>query len=305
MIIGHSGSLLTWWIFGWHIPIFFVLWGVLISNRKQERFSHFVKHQSKSLLLPYIKLSLINLVLYIPIAVRLGNHKDYWLYVMSLFLSNTNLQVMVGWTPLWFIPCMFLARIFFYLVEYFMPKKIGFLAVFILAYVTSRFTTHIPWHANTAVAAALFIYVGYWSGGYWGATKKSDNKRRMICAMLMIFLSSVIIRMNGIVDMNSSLYGNYFLLFFLAASTMSVGILILVKCSTLGRIWLFQFLGRHSLLVMGYNQIINIYVHFFTKRITTDLHIEALLIIAADLLTILILGMAIDYVRKNKGCAVL
>lgn len=96
MVVGHS-SLPLWlsnWIWSFHMPFFFFVSGLLTSWNKEGK--DFFMRKTKTLLLPFVIYSVINLLLY-PLY---GN--DLW----TNFVVNTLLHGWGGYA-LWFIPVLY------------------------------------------------------------------------------------------------------------------------------------------------------------------------------------------------------
>lgn len=68
MVIGHAGvsSQIKVWIYGFHMPLFFISAGYLYSMSDDERygklgFGYMLRHKAKAYLIPYIVLFFVNL----------------------------------------------------------------------------------------------------------------------------------------------------------------------------------------------------------------------------------------------------
>lgn len=136
------------------MPSFFFLSGYLFSNRKHKSISSYIKSKGKSLLIPYICLSVVflffdvrlydvSLIPYhmytaFPILSFLGvpdtiKSSLEYLYMdfVSIFISGTSTPIT---TPLWFVNVLFWTSICFYIVHHFAPADIKKKNVSILIY---------------------------------------------------------------------------------------------------------------------------------------------------------------------------
>lgn len=98
MVCGHTSIPLSIsnWIWSFHMPLFFIISGILFNATKYPNFNLFIKKRGKTLIIPYIIFSLITLL-----TIHDQTLKE-WLYK--------------GWIngcALWFIPVLFFAEIFF------------------------------------------------------------------------------------------------------------------------------------------------------------------------------------------------
>ncbi len=131
MVTGHLvGSLQTidnkpyfsplyQWIASFHMPLFFVISGIVLRiTREEERdMGHIVYRKAKGLLLPYASFSLIYFVINICTCIffpDLLQFSDLWRY---LIYSVTFRGVSV----LWFLPALFLGEVVFLWVR----KRMG------------------------------------------------------------------------------------------------------------------------------------------------------------------------------------
>lgn len=98
MVCGHTSIPLSIsnWIWSFHMPLFFIISGILFNATKYPNFNLFIKKRGKTLIIPYIIFSLITLL-----TIHDQTLKE-WLYK--------------GWIngcALWFIPVLFFCRNFF------------------------------------------------------------------------------------------------------------------------------------------------------------------------------------------------
>lgn len=99
MVVGHLGikSRLTQWIYSFHMPLFFFISGMTVQPTAD--FRTYIRKRIKRLYVPYLLFALI----YANSGV-----KNY-LYV--LYGSRNALEHARSLTPLWFLPCLFVAGI--------------------------------------------------------------------------------------------------------------------------------------------------------------------------------------------------
>ena len=64
MVCGHTSIPLSIsnWIWSFHMPLFFIISGILFNATKYPNFNLFIKKRGKTLIIPYIIFSLITLL---------------------------------------------------------------------------------------------------------------------------------------------------------------------------------------------------------------------------------------------------
>lgn len=115
VVTGHSGmgseGLLSW-LSSFHMPLFFVISGMLLFHRKEESLPlmESIRKKAKSILIPYSFFSLIYLVIdlyYIAIKHQELSLPDAALQTISFY----------GISVLWFLPTLFAGEVLFLLIR--------------------------------------------------------------------------------------------------------------------------------------------------------------------------------------------
>ena len=111
VIFGHSSlpEYLAWWIWSFHMPMFFYISGYLFSNHKAIDLKQFLKRRVETLIVPYFFFSAILLIL-LPI---LNNSSKIPIEVRSF--DEVIHTLIYGWKglALWFIPVLFFTEVLF------------------------------------------------------------------------------------------------------------------------------------------------------------------------------------------------
>lgn len=92
-------SNVIYWIYSFHMPLFFFVSGILFSSKK-KKFHIFIWNKSVSLLIPYALFSILNWPL------------------LTIFVGSPGNVVLHGWgqNPLWFIPILYLLEVLHYFI---------------------------------------------------------------------------------------------------------------------------------------------------------------------------------------------
>lgn len=95
MVCGHTSIPLSIsnWIWSFHMPLFFIISGILFNATKYPNFNLFIKKRGKTLIIPYIIFSLITLL-----TIHDQTLKE-WLVSVSAILSCRPFFILI------FLPC--------------------------------------------------------------------------------------------------------------------------------------------------------------------------------------------------------
>ncbi len=161
-------------------------------------------------------------------------------------------------TPLWFLTSIFVSQAAFYLIVKCRPVLQIIICTCIIAanhFVASSELPILPWHFETSVLCSVFMLIGYYIRRYDLLEKV---KSEFLCEALIV-LSSILILINGRIDIYYRTYGN--LPVFITGATLMVFSLM----------WLFRNrnfyifrdmvirLGTYSIIPIGLNYSINMY----------------------------------------------
>lgn len=196
------------YIFGFHMPLFFFLSG-LVFNYEKYTLKTFFKSRFNGLIIPYVFFYLITYL--------------YWLVIERHVrpLDMTPLQPLLGlfygtghYTAhngiLWFLPCLFVVESLFFLICKYCKKSVLIVAlILIITLVGFSFEKMLPWSINVAMTSVQFFAVGFWLKGLF--VKDSSNKNGLLIFIISGLLYFVIQGLTqnkiGLVSAN---YGNIF-----------------------------------------------------------------------------------------------
>ena len=157
MVMGHSviPSVLSRFIFAFHMPLFFIASGITTSY---SSFKDFLKKKSRGLLLPFLLYSLFVLfldafLLHIPLEEHLVNWCE------------------LGWLgkALWFVPVLYLSLFVCWGIKQLPNKWIGcviILILLVLGVVLNHLGLWLPWNLATVPYASFLILLGSWAKPY-------------------------------------------------------------------------------------------------------------------------------------------
>ena len=271
VVIGHVipfGSKLREFIFIFHMPFFFVMAGYLLNTAKWggENFFKFIFKSARRLLRPYFVANFAWYPIWFIFCYCLGVLALYdWAnrepvnVFLSTFIGNSyKLGFSLILTPLWFLPCLFLAEIFFLKLHDLFANKISLFYVIILllsavGYVIGTRVLQIPLGLDVAFVSLIFLLAGNLIKKY----NCLDKFNLSVWLMLLIILLFVF-HFNHAISMNQRNYANIFL--FYAGGI--AGSLIVMKISMLladfqNKIFDFiKYCGQQSVIIMVMHMVV-------------------------------------------------
>lgn len=278
--VNYTPSLLVL-IYSFHMPLFFILAGMVFNREKYPTFKDFIKRRWKTMIIPYLIFSALSMI-YVFVSEKMFeaavdlSMEQYIDYFIQIFLAQGSKGVLD--VPLWFVPCLLLVEIMYYFISKY-NRKIVVVAVAVLT--TTGWilesglldfdNTILPWSLDSALFALSFYATGnIFSKPVITAIKnikKDESKAKIcvviICVMAVIWLPTTLI--NGKITLGSKILNNGFLLYLTGVTgtliVLAISIL-LEKCKAL--IWL----GRNTFCIMS--------VHYIYRKYTVPVIYEAL-----------------------------
>lgn len=269
MVMGHSGFKKSFevFIYGFHMPFFFVLAGMLYDQAVWEKrgFAALARKRWRSYIAPYFVLSGINLVLNGIHEIVKYKEFEEWLKSQVLHtgwivFANGNGSETPHCTPLWFLPCLFLSCLILYWLLRLRP--VGQAVMCLVLFGVNRMfhmmipgSRTMPWRLDVACVGAVLMLVGYYikSCGCLRYTQKRP------WTMLVFLLAGMWIdkMCGGGVALASNTI-RYPAAMLLCSACMTIGIVSLSQklySTAIGRF--FGFCGQSTLIFMGFNYFLN------------------------------------------------
>ena len=286
VVIGHSTFLeenVLTWISSFHMPLFFVLSGILIRKKNEEskKFSELVKRKAKSILFPYLTFSIIYLLIDLVYLILKQDNRT----IVDLQRSGIEAVTLYGMSVLWFLPALFFGEVAFLLTRKHSNRRNTILITVAMAVITSfgapLFKEHypvlqsmpIPWigYFFTSILRGcfgyLFISAGYFVADYLNNKEKVSRKELFLCVMCLL-LSVATGLSNQRVDLHT-LVINQPIFFFLAALSGSAFVILI--CNNIKYSKALSYLGKNSLIIMVTHldckvMIVAINLSYFVKQ---------------------------------------
>ena len=260
-------------IYSFHMPLFFILSGMLFSRDRYTDFGAFLRRRLQTLMLPYLVVCLVSLAGLFVLERCLPElydrtREEYISYFCQIFLAQGSKGMLN--VPMWFVPCLFAVEIMYYFlakleISVRIPACMALAALgWLLESGLLAFdNTVLPWTLDSALFALGFYAAGNMAfpAVKRGVERIRDHRHRRILCMDLILIGVVLwlplALLNGKISLGSRVLGNGILLFltgvFGTVALFGLGIL-LEKCRFL------RFCGRNSFYIMAVHFMIRGYV---------------------------------------------
>ena len=242
MVCGHTSipGNVSNWIWSFHMPLFFLVSGMLFFPERYPSFGGFLKKRCRTLLLPWLVFSLVS-VCYAPAES------------LTALSEGRNLGA------LWFLPVLFVTELLGYGIAKIQVGGGRITAAIFLAsvgFAMEKMEIHVPYNIEVSLYATLFYVVGLISRE---RIVKMESRWWYVILLLVvnIVLSQVLPR--------TDMAGNKCGLYGLNAVNALVGTLMVFlfakKMQTWSvRNWLRRFFlwaGANTIVVLGLSQVVN------------------------------------------------
>lgn len=249
--IGHTPTVLTTWIYGFHMPLFIFISGYFY---KHVSFKEIIKKGFKNNIKPYLifcVISLVMLLIYLAIAHRpFTNLLDF---VTPFDTTNYLLT-----RTIWFLPCLFLICISFSLIKRLFNSRLS-LIICLLLYVIDCCLVynqiHLPFFIDTAMGMIVFYAIGYEVKCSGMLDRKMFQSKPTLLFLALIILgiyTAMVIWLNPKTEWKYNIFDAYNLPI---ALTAILGCLFacryLVQLQSKKILMLLGLIGGESLVIMG------------------------------------------------------
>lgn len=239
MVMGHVGFGVVFdkWIHAFHVPIWFIISGLFLNPSQPIRF--YIIKKVKALLIPYFVFGLLYEILW----SLLG--RNQWIGI--IFPNSIEIPLNGA---LWFLPALFFAEVISFVLMKFLPKKISYICIAMIALIGSQGVVSLPFSLDSAFVGIGLITIGRILKEHARILTDIDISK----ASILFVVGSLIAMVNGYVNMRINVYG-FFVLFWVNIIVFFISTLNI--CRWLDKIIdlkAIKNIGSNSLLYLCMNQ---------------------------------------------------
>lgn len=263
VVLGHIINFktpLSLWIYSFHMPIFFIIAGILIryKNETKSDMKVVLKKKFLSLLVPYISFSLIYIVyeFYNSIIMHTMTLESFKLDIyMTLCLRGIG--------TLWFLPALFFGEVLFILIMKVNINKYFKVFVILLCFASSIFVGKYLGYENVnnlvsnkvyiiiltvfrSFVSLFFISIGYYFNRFIIEIKSRRYIDLVIGTILLIV--DIILSKYDVVDLNFLLVDNV-IIYIICGVIGSISLILI--CRFIKHNKILSFLGINSLIIFA------------------------------------------------------
>lgn len=231
VVSGHIHPQFGWFSLSVHcfvIPLYFFLSGMTFKRSKYPTLREFIKHRFKTLLIPYLMFSVVTWAFWAFFNVISHTQEDLWGPLFQTVLAQGSGGFFVHNAPLWFLPCLFIVEVLYYLIDK-LPEWANILVCILLSVIGACMISWwkgpfvlLPWSIESAFVAILFYCAGNLLVKHLGLVGIQDKVlgKKWLSLIIMVLLTLVMINAahwNGRISLGSDTLGKFPLLFYLNA----------------------------------------------------------------------------------------
>lgn len=270
VVYGHalSAGELRAVIYSFHMPLFFLLSGLVFRYKSDESLHAFIRKNARNIMLPYFMFALMSFLLWCVV------NKPAFIYALfqfgSIFYGNGNDNLLRFNNILWFLPCLFIVRLMFFGIT---RRKHTAKALLIILFVVSVVgygysfffgSLKLPFGFETALTALPFFGVGYLLTGIPDDIGKKIKKLSILLLPILSAFCLIFALMNfhqyGVqIDLRKDVLNNY--LYFILAAFSGIFVILMISMLIRQNKGL-EYLGRQSLVIFAWHLLAFPYVSY-------------------------------------------
>jgi acyltransferase len=271
VVYGHalSADSYRYIIYAFHMPLFFFLSGLVFTYRPEQALVSFLYKNSRALLYPYVIFALLSFGLWL--LTKEPSQAEQLLQFLSIFYGNGNNNLLAFNNLLWFLPCLFIVRLGFYLITgRGVKRSLLLVTLFVFSLIGYVFSLvfsgwKLFFGIETALTALVFFGAGYIFMQTMERGKVLLQKYSWPIFFASVGLCVIFAVLNyqeyGLqIDLRQNRLNNY-LYFYSAAFAGISGIIVLSSSITSNRV--LEYLGKRSLVIFAWHLIAFPYISRF------------------------------------------
>lgn len=260
IILGHIYEInnpITMFAYSFHIPLFFIISGMLLkyTDIESRNFKYILIKKFKSLIIPYISFEL--LVIFLLMIKHGFTLQEFKTYINNSIFMYSN----AGTT--WFLVTLFFAEVIFLLLKKYTKSDI--ITIILSSILTIIALTIKADNHNILVVFRCFVAIGFLAFGYYTFELVYNKDMNFINILILFIFNYAMIYFNGFVDLFSLQYNNI-VIYIVCSITGSMATIFLFK--KVYYLKLLSYLGTNTLIIMATHQVI---INYLNKIINIPL----------------------------------
>lgn len=260
IILGHNNYAQTGnYVYSFHIPLFFFVSGLMFDLERYNSLIHFIKRRFQNILIPYFLISFLLYIFWFFAGRKFGSSTQMDLSPLKnfigIFYAQGGNEYMDWGIPMWFLPCLFLVSVLYYLLAK-CRKEIIVLALLFSGiagnFLPKLIVSHLPWSIDIVFTAILFYGTGHLLRNFllYDLLENRISKKTISILLLALTMNIVFFYLNGRIDISKGIYNNYFYMYL---SGVGGTIFYLLIMNYIPNIKLVSFIGINTLLIMAFH----------------------------------------------------
>lgn len=263
MVVGHSGCpiAISKFIYLFHMPLFFVCSGYFFKEISEWPSLHsFYKKRMKGLYLPYLKWSLLFLLLHntfrhLHITESVIYQKEDYIRQLIKMIFMTDYELLIR--PFWFIKELFFASLIVATIS-FLNSRLStkkktelFFVIAIVSSVISKFVPPIPLIGNCSVLCLSILY--YYTGILIYKYKQFIplTYTTSILTFIIVLFGSLFFK--GTIDMRFTNVYNQIPYYIMSIAGIIMILCVSNKLETTKSVSLLYYIGNHTMPILALN----------------------------------------------------
>ena len=241
------------------LAVFFFMAGMFAHPEKHTGWGHFFRHKTLRLLIPYICFNIVTYLFWLFVSSRFGadagNNPAWWepFYGMLYGTSPT----LIHYAPLWFLPCLMVTELLFYIVFRYTHGYWSALCVLTIAgggcLYSHLHNVLLPWGIGSAM-----VMLPLYSAGYLLANKTitiSTQSKWWHQALVFVLSTTVVMlmyKLNGYARVSTVSLGNcaYAYIAFISTITMILSLAMMMERFPGYHFPFLTFIGQNTLIYL-------------------------------------------------------
>ncbi len=263
VVWGHSGSQNAFYMFWFHMPLFFLVSGYLYRFRPQQTWLGYVQRKARHILVPYMFYLVIITLMMFSVSIWKGQPAGQ-------FWSNNWIALLLGgsllegvYATFWFVTCLFFVQVMYDCLCRNVSSsfyKIIFLGgCYLLAYWQSRYlmNSFVPWNLDVGLYAIVFYGIGNLLRQF--KLLELHNRRNILFGLaLVISLGFINLYSQKILDYGLDMKHRQYYYFGTSLVIPLVFTLLSIQLSKILTKW---HIFKNSLALLGRASMVIMYLH--------------------------------------------